>query len=243
VITLEEFQAAVTSLLQLLPMQRPLTAPALVLAWDTFPAPAKRDLTGEVLRYCVSQRLLDPAPPKELAPHLALLRYAYPLEHDRPITERGLRADLAERMSAPDRFHDPAPVRHEQAPPERPRLPGGGRQWHPSELDPAQLRSHVQRVAVAVQRLRDRGMDRRAWKPERLAQGRWWFERALQGFWPMECDDSGIAAAWVLRNGTWADELLKRALAGEAVTATVDVVPVPVGGILGGMGGQEVQPW
>ena len=241
-ITLEEFQAAVTSLLQLLPMQRPLTAPALVLAWDTFPAPAKRDLTGEVLRFCVSQRLIDPAPPKDLAPHLALLRYAYPLEHDRPITERGLRADLAERMAFGDRFHDPAPVRHEQAPPERPRLPGGGRPWHPSELSPEALRNHVQRVEVAMQRIRDRGMDGRNWKPDQLAQGKWWFEKALQGFWPLECDDGGLATAWLLRNGTVADALVAKALACEA-PALPPGGGLAIGGILGGMGGQEERPW
>jgi hypothetical protein len=241
VITLEEFQAAVTSLLQLLPMQRPLTAPALVLAWDTFPAPAKRDLTGEVLRYCVSQRLLDPAPPKELAPHLALLRYAYPLEHDRPITERGLRADLAERMSAPDRFHDPAPVRHEQAPPERPRLPGGGRPWNPSELSPEALRAHVERVEAAMQRIWAGGMDGRSWEPGHLAWGRFAFGRALQGLWPLEADSP--ASAWILRNPTQAAEMLEQARAGLLQAAPV-VDVVPVGSVLGSFrAGREAAPW
>jgi len=240
VITLEEFQAAITSLLQLLPMQRPLTPAALVLAWDTFPASAKRDLTGEVLRFCVGQRLMDPAPPKELAPHLALLRYAYPLENDRPATERRLRSDLAERMAAPDHFHDPAPVRHEQTPPpERLRLPGGGRQWHPSQMTAEQHAAHLRGVAAAMQRLRDRGDTGRGWKADdsRLAQGRWWIQRCLDGFWPLQAaDDVGIAGAWILANGRLADDLLQQAQSApgllppaEAVVARLDL--------------QEVSPW
>lgn len=239
-ITLEEFQAAITSLQQLLPMQRPLTPAALVLAWDTFPASAKRDLTGEVLRFCVGQRLMDPAPPKELAPHLALLRYAYPLENDRPATERRLRADLAERMAAPDRFHDPAPVRHEQAPPpQRPRLPGGGRAWHPSEMTAQQHAAHLERVAAAMQRLRERGDDGRGWKDTdpRLAQGLWWFQRCLDGFWPLEADDGGIAAAWILENGRLADDLLQQA------QSAPGLLPPAEGLAVAGLTGQGVNPW
>ena len=253
-ITLEEFQAAVTSLLQLLPMQRPLTAAALVLAWDTFPERAKIDLTDEILLFAVQQRVLDPEPPKGVAPHVALLRYAYPVDRtirrergeevisDQPMVERGLRRDLAQRMAAPDRFHEPGPARQEQAPPERPRLPGGGRQWHPSGLSPEALRRHVQRVEAAMQRVRDHGMDGREWKPAQLAQGKRWFEKALQGFWPLECDDGGLATAWILRNGTVADALVAKAMACEA-PALPSGDGLAVGGILGGFGGQEAQPW
>ena len=243
-ISLEEFQAAITSLQQLLPMQRPLTPSALVLAWDTFPASAKQDLTGELLRFCVGQRLMDPAPPKELAPHLALLRYAYPLELDRPITGRGLRADLAERMAAPDRFHDPAPVRHEQAPPQRPRLPGGGRAWHPNEMTAQQHAAHLDRVAAAMQRLRERGDDGRDWKATdpRLAQGRWWFERCLDGFWPLEADDGGIASAWILANGRLADGRLADELLQQAQSAP-GVLPPGEGLAVAGMSLQGLNPW
>jgi hypothetical protein len=239
VITLEEFQAAIASLLQLLPMQRPLTPAALVLAWDTFPASAKRDLTGEVLRFCVGQRLMDPAPPKELAPHLALLRYAYPLENDRPATERRLRSDLAERMAAPDHFHDPAPVRHEQTPPpERLRLPGGGRQWHPSQMTAEQHAAHLRGVAAAMQRLRDRGDTGRGWKADdsRLAQGRWWFQRCLDGFWPLQADDGGIAGAWILANGRLADDLLQQAQSAPGLLPPAEVVVAEL--VL-----QGVNPW
>ena len=87
-ITIEDFQVAVSSLLQLLPMQRALDPAALLLAWDTFPERAKIDLTDEILLYAVQQRVLDPEPPKGMAPHVALLRYAYPV--DRTIRrERG----------------------------------------------------------------------------------------------------------------------------------------------------------
>jgi hypothetical protein len=255
-ITMLDFVPAMGFLCEMLPMQRTLSDEALAMAWETMPNGAKLHLTRESLAFAVKQRLVDPAPPKEQALHIALLRYVFPVERtvrrergeevigDRVLLENGPRADLPQRMAAPDRFHDPAPVRHEQAPPERPRLPGGGRPWHPSELSPEALHAHVERVAAAMQRIRGRGADGRAWKPEQLAQGKWWFERALQGFWPLECDDGGIAAAWILGNPKRADELLQLALAGEAAAATVVVVPVPVGGILGGFGGsQEAAPW
>ena len=98
-ITLEDFQAAITSLLQLLPMQRQLTPSALVMAWDTFPQQARAELDCEMLRFAIAQRLMDPEPPKDQAPHIAMLRYLYPLEHNHATFGRGLRPDLAERMA------------------------------------------------------------------------------------------------------------------------------------------------
>ena len=233
-ISLQQFQVAITSLNQILPMAKPLSAAALVMAWDTFPERAKIDLTDEILLFAVQQRVLDPEPPKGMAPHVALLRYAYPVDRtirrergedvisDQPMVDRGLRKDLVQRMAASDRFHDPAPARQEHAPPQQPQLPAGSTQWHPDHLTPEQRRAHVQGVAAAVARLRARGMDSRAWKPEQLAQGYWWFERALQGFWPMECDGGGIAAAWVLRNGSRADQLIQAALDGTSAAAPAD---------------------
>ena len=233
-INIKQFHAAVTSLMQLLPMSKQLTGSALTMAWDTFPERAKIDLTDEILLYAVQQRVLDPEPPKGVAPHVALLRYVYPVDRtirrergeevisDQPMVERGLRRDLAQRMAAPDRFHEPGPVRQEQAPPQQPQLPAGSTHWHPDHLTPEQRRAHVQGVAAAVARLRARGMDSRAWRPEHLAQGYRFFERALQGFWPMQCDDGAIAAAWVLRNGSRADQLIQAALDGTSAAAPAD---------------------
>jgi hypothetical protein len=234
VINIKQFHAAVTSLMQLLPMSKQLTGSALTMAWDTFPERAKIDLTDEILLYAVQQRVLDPEPPKGMAPHVALLRYAYPVDRtirrergeevvsDQPMVDRGLRRDLAQRMAAPDRFHDPAPARQEQAPPRQPQLPAGSSQWHPDHLSTEQRRAHVHAVASAVSKLRERGIDSRIWKPEQLAQGRWWFEKALQGFWPLEADDGGLAAAWILRNGRWADQLLEAAADGSTKAAPAE---------------------
>jgi hypothetical protein len=236
VINIKQFHAAVTSLMQLLPMSKQLTGSALTMAWDTFPERAKIDLTDEILLYAVQQRVLDPEPPKGVAPHVALLRYVYPVDRtirrergedvisDQPMVDRGLRRDLAQRMADPYRFHDPAPARQEQAPPRQPQLPAGSTQWHPDHLSTEQRRAHVLGVASAVSKLRERGMDSRIWKPEQLAQGRWWFEKALQGFWPLEADDGGIAAAWVLRNGRWADQLLEAAADGNLKAPPAEAV-------------------
>ena len=242
-ISLQQFQVAITSLMQILPMAKPLSAASLVMAWDTFPERAKIDLTDEILLYAVQQRMLDPEPPKGMAPHVALLRYAYPVDRtirrergedvisDQPMVDRGLRKDLAQRMAAPDHFHDPAPARKEQAPPQQPQLPAGSTQWHPDHLTTEQRRAHVRAVASAVSKLRERGIDSRIWNPEQLAQGRWWFERALEGFWPLECDDGGVADAWILRNGRLALQLLEAAADGTAkATPAEEVVASFAGG-------------
>jgi hypothetical protein len=137
--------------------------------------------------------------------------------------ERGLRRDLAQRMAAPDRFHDPSPIRHEQTPPQ-PRLFAGSTQWHPDHLSTEQRRAHVRAVASAVSKVRERGMDSKIWTIAQLSQGRWWFERALQGFWPLETDDGGLAAAWILRNGRWADQLLEAAADGNLKASSAEAV-------------------
>ena len=237
-ISLQQFQVAITSLMQILPMAKPLSAAALVMAWDTFPERAKIDLTDEILLFAVQQRVLDPEPPKGMAPHVALLRYAYPVDRtirrergedvisDQPMVDRGLRKDLAQRMAASDRFHDPAPARVEHAPPppQQPQLPADSTQWHPDHLTTEQRRAHVRAVASAVSKLRERGMDSRIWKPEQLAQGRGWFEKALQGFWPLEADDGGLAVAWVLRNANRADQLLEAAADGNLKAPPAEAV-------------------
>ncbi len=235
-ISLQQFQVAITSLMQILPMAKPLSAAALVMAWDTFPDRAKLDLTDEILLYAVQQRVLDPEPPKGMAPHVALLRYAYPVDRtirrergedvisDQPLVDRGLRKDLAQRMAAPDHFHDPAPARERQALPQQPQLPAGATQWHPDHLSTEQRRAHVRAVASAVSKLRKGGMDSRTWTAAELKQGRRWFEKALQGFWPLEADDAGLAAAWILRNGRWADQLLEAAADGTAKATPAEEV-------------------
>ena len=232
-ITLEDFQAAITGLLQLLPMQRQLTPSALVMAWDTFPQQARAELDCEMLRFAIAQRLMDPEPPKDQAPHIAMLRYLYPLEHNHATFGRGLRPDLAERMAAPQVFHDPAPVRHEHAPPpERPRLPGGSSNgWHPSQMTPCERRRHLERIAVDVERITASGGGP-ARSDEQLAQGLAWFRRALQGFWGLHCDDGGIAAAWIAASPAEARALVRDAL------GTVATAAEPAGGLAG-----EVIAW
>lgn len=132
--------------------------------------------------------------------------------------ERGLRSDLRQRMADPDRFHDPAPPRQEQAAAtqQAPRLPGNGRAWHPSQLRPEERHAHVGRVAATARRWMTEGPDERKWTSAQLEQGLWWFQRALQGFWLLEVDGGGIARAWLTRNPEWAERLIGEALASDA---------------------------
>ena len=206
-ITIEEFQAALTALYQVLPMARQMTAPALVVAWDTTPI---QQLTPQTLAFAVSQRVMDPSPPKEVPLHLSLLRYLYPLRNDYADVERGLRSDLAERMAQPDRFHDPAPAREEHAPASVRRLAASGF-WNPSMLTPEQLRAHVQKVAEQVERVRAHGDPGTHMTTAQEGLARMLFTKALQGLMPLRHDN--LAALWVLRNRKRADEMIQEAMA------------------------------
>ena len=247
-ITIEDFQVALSSLVQLLPRQRTLEPDALVTAWSKFPERAKIDLTDEILLYAVQQRFLDPEPSKELPIHLNLLRYCYPVNRiirrergeelifDQPMCDRGLRRDLAQRMAAPDRFHEPGPVRQEQAPSEHLRLSAADTIPHWARMTPDELRAHVDQVAGVMQRVWASGMDGRSWEPWHMAWGRIAFGRALQGVWPLEPDSA--SSAWILRNPTQAAEMLKQARAGLLQAAPV-VDVLPVGSVLGSLRGSK----
>lgn len=251
-ITMRDFVPAMGFLAEMLPMQRALSDEALAMVWETVPNAAKIHLTPASLAFAVQQRLLDPAPPKEQALHVCLLRYVFPVErtvrrergeevaHDQVLLENGPRSDLRERMAQPDRFHDPAPSRQEhQAVPSRPQLPGrGNAYWHPNQLTPQQRRDHIQGVAAHLERLLSGGQDGRDWTGSQLAQGRWWFGQALAGFWPLQADDGGIAAAWAVRNESLARQMVSDALAGTA-PALPPAGAIPVGAVFSGVGGEE----
>lgn len=251
-ITMRDFAPAMGFLCEMLPMQRALTDEALAMAWETLPNAAKIQVTRESLAFAVKQRLIDPQPPKEQALHVSLLRYLFPIDRtirrergeevasDRVLIEAGLRPDLAERMAQPDRFHDPAPVRQEQAAAadRTPRLPGGGRPWHPSMMTPEQRRDHVLVVAGQTEAVIAGRPDGRAWNGGQLAQGHWWFQRALEGFWSLKADEGGLAAAWIQRNAGQARAMVAEALSGaEQPTAAALVAADFVGA------GQEVGGW
>lgn len=229
-ISSEVFQAAMTGLLQMLPMQRQLTGPALVMAWDSFPMTAKQELNEAMLHWACSQRLKDPEPPKELATHLSLLRYLYPLENDRAVIERGLRPDLAERMAEPDRFHDPAPARQEYQAARR--LPEGSF-WHPNQMIQAERCRHLEVIAIQLEAAIAQGEDNKRWTDAQLAQGHWWFKQALSGFWNLKADKGGIAKAWISRNPEVARQMLQQVREVEQVEA-VEHVENPVDAFLAG---------
>lgn len=222
-ITAEGFQAAITGLLQMLPMQRQLTGPALVMAWDSFPMTAKQQLSDEMLHWACAQRLKDPDPPKEMATHLSLLRYLYPLEADRPVVEHGLRSDLAERMAEPDRFHDPSPVHKAYQAPRS--LPQGG-SWHASQMTPEQLRRHLEVIASQLEDVIAQGEDKEQWAAKCLSHGHAFLKNALLGWWTLKADKSGLARAWITRNPAHARKMLADAMAADAPAVMPDANPV-----------------
>jgi hypothetical protein len=237
VIKAEEFQAVMSGMQQLFPMGKALTTAALVTAWDTFPDRAKLDLDSEMLLYAVQQRILDPDFPRETPPHIALLRYLYPVKRntridrgqevvtDLPMFERGLRRDLASRMADPSRFHDLVDQRPEHTPVQVPRLPTGLTEGNqPWQMSAAQRQAHVERIAQTVDRLRAQAIDDCVWTQAQLKVGKWWFEKALQGFWTLDIDGAVLAIAWAVRNPKWADDLIALALGGELKPVAPDRV-------------------
>jgi len=247
VIEVEEFQAFMSGMQQLNPMAKTLTASALVTAWGLFPSRAKLDLDSEMLLYAAQQLTLDPDRPRDIELHVAIMRYLYPVRRSTrtergqevvtllPLYERGLRHDLAHRMANPEQFHELVRTLPEYTPAEVPRLAPGviqsGELWH--QWTPAQYQAHVQGVADAVARLRASGTDDTAlingsmgdgWVIGQLKLGRWSFEKALQGVWPMDFEAHKQAAAWVLRNPKWADDLIALARGDELKPVAPDRV-------------------
>jgi hypothetical protein len=243
VIEAEEFMAFMSGMQQLNPMAKTLSASALVTAWKLFPDRAKLDLDDEMLLYAAQQLTLDPDRPKDIEPHLALLRYLYPVKRSTrtergqemvtilPIYDRGLRHDLVHRMANPAQFHELVRTLPEYTPAEVPRLASGGELWH--QWTAAQHQAHVRGVADAVARLRASGIDDGtlingsmgdASVLSQLNVGRFLFEKSLQGVWPMNFEAMKLSAAWVLRNPRWADDLITLALGGELKPVAPDQV-------------------
>ena len=104
-ISVNDFSRCLLGLQQLRPFAKQLDDAGIGLAWLTWPAEAKAELTTAHLGYAAAQLLLDPEPPKVMPVHLALLRYLYRLENGTPNFRWGLKADLEQRMLEPSVFH------------------------------------------------------------------------------------------------------------------------------------------
>ena len=237
-ITPQQFQVVITSMNQLLEFPKTLSPSALVLAWDTFPEPAKTELTESILLYAVQQWALDLERQKDLPIHIQLLRYIYPVRRiakekrgqefyiDEALVEAGLRRDLAQRMARPYRFHDTAPVRDEPRLDTTPRLPegagGSGPPWLRKTED--ERRAHLQEVIKAVEDLRAAGVDTGTWTLLQLNMGRSFFRQVLMGAPFLTETKIETVAAWVLRNGQAVDRMLHEALEGESAKPSAEAL-------------------
>ena len=108
-ITQQEFCDVLQALSRTLPRFKPWDETAMALAWMTFPAKAKEELTREVWLYAAGQRRLDPNPPEDQPLDMQLLDYVYRNRDGRACVDWGLKADLPERMQRPNVFN-PQPV-------------------------------------------------------------------------------------------------------------------------------------
>ena len=87
----EHFFAALHVLSEVLPYQKQLSPETRGALWELFPPEAKRDLTPADLQWAVSQRLIDPNPPREMAVSFVFLHYLYPRRDGWPAFDAGPR--------------------------------------------------------------------------------------------------------------------------------------------------------
>jgi hypothetical protein len=87
----EHFFAALHVLSEVLPYQKQLSPETRGALWELFPPEAKRDLTPADLQWAVSQRLIDPNPPREMAVSFVFLHYLYPKRDGWPAFDAGPR--------------------------------------------------------------------------------------------------------------------------------------------------------
>ena len=108
-LTYDSFSQTLEALNSVLPFAKAINPQAWLLLWGTFPQHAKEHVTPAMWTYAAGQRLMDPAPAKELAIHIQLLRYLYRLENGMPNFTWGLKEDLSVRMQLSGSFHQPEP--------------------------------------------------------------------------------------------------------------------------------------
>jgi hypothetical protein len=87
----EHFFAALHVLSEVLPYQKQLSPETRGALWELFPPEAKRDLTAADLQWAVTQRLIDPNPPREMAISFVFLHYLYPKRDGWPALDAGPR--------------------------------------------------------------------------------------------------------------------------------------------------------
>lgn len=120
----QHFLRTLQGIAETLPFAKQLGAAGALLAWQTVPAQAKRELSNAHWTYAAGQYVLDPDRPKELPVFLAMLRYLYRCENGQPNFAWGLKPSLPERMAQPDRFH-PEPLAPYRLSPGQDQQPSG----------------------------------------------------------------------------------------------------------------------
>jgi hypothetical protein len=207
----EDFTGLIACALEMLPMMRQLSTTTLAMIYVQLPRKTIEELNSVLLQYAIKQRLLDPSPPNNMAFHMQLFRYLYPLENNAVVFERGFRSDLRERISKPDTFHDPSPQREEFMSPNHDefRLPPSA-YWHPNKMSAEQWQKHFKTLKVQVAMV-----DQNIIEPLELWQllkGKDFYEQALKGFWLLNVDTGKTAHNWIARNKNLAQEMLETAI-------------------------------
>lgn len=101
----QTFSAVLQTATELDPYGKKLSDQTITMAYLTLPEVVKQRVTDEMWVYALKQHRMDPAPDKDLSLDMQLLKHLYRCENGAPCLRWGLKADLAERMSNPDRLH------------------------------------------------------------------------------------------------------------------------------------------
>jgi hypothetical protein len=225
----QEFTSSLVCALEMLPMMRQLSPMTLATIYVQLPKKVIQELSLMIMQYAIKQRMIDPYPPKDMAFHMQLFRYIYPIEDDIAILACGLRQDLKDRMSNPNIFHDPSPKREEFMSRSHDdfRLPSSA-YWHPSRMTIDEWRKHFKTLQVQVSLVSEENIEPMA--IEQLLQGKKLYEQALAGFWLLNIDEGKIATNWIARNKNLAQEMLTDAMNAkigveQVITTEGDEVP------------------
>jgi hypothetical protein len=225
----QEFTASLVSASEMLPMMRQLSPITLATIYIQLPKKVINEMSLIVLQYAIKQRMMDPFPPDNIALHMQLFRYVYPVQDNVAVLSRQLREDLKERMSNPDVFHDVSPKRNEfMTPNHGEHILAPSAYWHPNKMSTEQWRKHFKTLGLQISMISEE--DKEPMTIEQLLDGKWLYKRSLAGFWLLNIDTGKIATNWILRNKNLAQEMLVEAInakigAEEIVVTEGDEVP------------------
>jgi hypothetical protein len=208
----EDFTGLIACALEMLPKMRQLSTTTLAKMYVQLSDKVVVELNPFILQYAIKQRLLDPNPPDDMAFHMQLFRYIYPLQNNVAVLNRGFRSDLRTRISDPDTFHDPSPQREEFMPiSDEYRLPAGA-YWNVNSMTIEERRKYYEKCKILISTIEP--TKQLLEFPLQGPLGKIMYESVLRGSMGKKplLHQGTLAYEWIARNKKLAQEMLEIAI-------------------------------